>query len=149
MFELAAEWRRFHSPGRARALHEALQRRAAYAEDQRNAQHAFVADEAHLEPGVSVDRRDQRDEALNGEEDVANTLARRAEHCAEGQLDLLAACKQVLTVLTGQRRDQMVLRGGRRRLWHGDSPVRRAEDAIPIAQYDRRTHALICSVDHG
>jgi hypothetical protein len=99
--ELTAKCRRCHAPGRPGALHQGVERCSAYPEHQRDPQHAFVAHEADFETAVAIDRSDQRDEAVGGEEDMANGLAGLAEHLGKAQLDLLATCQQMLTILTG------------------------------------------------
>src|SRR5256884_9174069 len=78
------------APGRERC--------SAYAEHQRDPQHAFVADESHLEAGAAVDRSDQRDKAVGGEQDMANMLPGPAQHIANAQLNLPAAGQQMLTI---------------------------------------------------
>src|SRR5256885_12090758 len=100
VFELTAKYRRLHSPGRARALHQGASGASAYAEHQRDPQNAFVA-ESHLEAGAAVDRSDQRDKAVGGEQDMANMLPGPAQHIAKAQLNLLAACQQMLTIRAG------------------------------------------------
>src|SRR4051795_7424092 len=102
MFELAGECRRFHSPSRARTLHQRVQRCRVYAQEQRGPQHAFVADESHLEAGVTIDRTDQGDEAIRGKENVTNVLAGLAEYIGKTKLNLLAAGQQMLTILVRQ-----------------------------------------------
>src|SRR4051794_7994145 len=114
MFELAGKCRRFHSPSRARALHQRVQWCRVYAQDQRGSQHAFVADESHLEAGVPVDRSNQGDEAGRGKEDVTDALAGIAKYIGKAKLNLLAARQQMLTIFDGKSSEQTIVRGGPR-----------------------------------
>src|SRR3954453_8833447 len=116
MLELAGKDRRFHSPSRARALHQRVQRCRVYAQYQRGPKHAFVADESHLEAGVTLDRSDQGDEATRGKKDVTNVLAGIAKYVGKAKLNLLAARQQILTILAGQSGEQTIVRGGPHRL---------------------------------
>src|ERR1700740_2880723 len=95
-----------------------MQRCNLYAQHVRGPEHAFVADQADFQIGVTVDRGDQRDEAVGGEEDVTNALTGPAEHIAKAKVDLFAACQQMLTIMTRQGGEQTILCDGGRRLWH-------------------------------
>ncbi len=53
------------------------------------------------EARAAVDRSDQRDEAVGGEEDMANVLPGPAQHIGKAQLDVLAACQQMPTIRAG------------------------------------------------
>jgi hypothetical protein len=63
---------------------------------------------------VTVDRSDQGDEAVRGEENIADTIAGPVKRLGEKELNLLAACKQVLTILAGQSGEQQIVAGGLR-----------------------------------
>jgi hypothetical protein len=115
VFELTGKCGRLHSPSRARALDQGVLRCSVYAEYQRNPQHTFIAHETDFETGVTVDRSDQGDEAARGEENVADTIAGLVKRLGEGELNLLAACKQMLTILAGQSGEQKIFSGGQRR----------------------------------
>ena len=100
-FDLTAKCRRLHSPCGTPTLYLGARGRSVHAQHQGDSQHAFVADEANFETGVAVYRSDQRDEALGGKKDVANALARLAEHISNEQLDLLAAREQMFAISAG------------------------------------------------
>ena len=110
MFELAGKCRHFHSPSRACALHQGVQWCRIDAQHQRDPQHAFVADESHLEAGVTINRSDQGDEAVRGKEDVTNVLAGLAKYIGKAKLNLLAARQQMLTIFAGQSGEQAIVR---------------------------------------
>jgi len=111
MFELTDECRRCHSLSRAGALHQGVERSCVYAEHQGNSQHVFVADEADLEIAMAVDS-DQRDEVVGGKEDMTNALPGPGTHIAKAQLNLLAACQQMLTTRAGETGKQTTSRDG-------------------------------------
>jgi hypothetical protein len=106
---------RLHSPSRARALDQGLLRGNVNAQHQRDPQHAFIAYEADFETGMTVDRRDQGDEAVRGEEGVPDAIAGPVKHLGKREINLLAACKQALTILAGQSGEQKVFSGAPRR----------------------------------
>src|SRR5690348_16791584 len=90
MRDLPAKVCRFHSPCRARALYEGVERRSADAQHQSDAEHALVPYEAHLQAREIAGRGDQRDEALRREVDVVDTFAGVVEHFGKSELNLLA-----------------------------------------------------------
>lgn len=116
VLQFMGERRCRHAPGSTRALHQGVQRCRVYAQHERSPEHAFVADETDFEPGVAVDRGDQRDVAVSREEYVTDALTGLAEHIAKTKLDLFATCQQMLTILAWQGGEQTILRDGRRRL---------------------------------
>jgi hypothetical protein len=104
-FELTGKCGCLHSPSRARTLDQGVLRCGVNAQHQRDPQHAFIAHNADFETGVTVDRSDQGDEAVRGEEDVADAIARVVKHLGNEEINPLAACKQMLTILAGQSGD--------------------------------------------
>jgi len=52
---------------------------------------------------VTVDRGEQGNEAVGGEEDVPHGRAGLTEHIGKEKLNLLAACQQMLTISGGER----------------------------------------------
>jgi hypothetical protein len=115
MFELTGKCGRLHSPSRARALHQSVLRCGVYAQHQRDPQHTLIAHETDFEPGVAIDRSNQGDKAVRGEEDVADAIVWRVKHLGKQEINLLAACKQMLTILAGQGGEQKICSGGPRR----------------------------------
>ena len=65
---------------------------------------------------MTVDRSDQGDEAVGGEEDVSNAFAGLAEHIGQAKLNLLTASKQTLTIPAWQGGEQTIFCGGSGRL---------------------------------
>jgi len=61
--ELPGKDCRFHPPGRARALHQGVQRRSADTQHQCDAEHTLVAYESHLEARQIIGWSDQGYEA--------------------------------------------------------------------------------------
>jgi hypothetical protein len=72
---------------------------------------------------VAIDRSYQRDQAIGGEVNVPNTIARHAENIGEDQVDRLAVREQMLKVLVRQGGEQTVCRGTAFRELHRDLPV--------------------------
>jgi hypothetical protein len=89
-----------------------VERSCVYAEHQGNSQHAFVAGEAGFEIAMAVDPSDQRDEVVGGKEDMTKALPGPGTHIAKAQLNLLAACQQMLTTRAGETGKQMTSRDG-------------------------------------
>ena len=56
---LHTEPRRIHAQRRTATLHDGAQRRDVHAEYQRDSEHAFVSDQAHLETGRPFDGHNQ------------------------------------------------------------------------------------------
>jgi hypothetical protein len=115
MFELTGKCGRLHSPSRARALHHGMLRCDIYAQHQRDPQHALIAHEADFETGVAIHRSNQGDKAVRREEDVADAIVWRVKHFGKREINRLAACKQMFTILAGQGGKQKICSGGSRR----------------------------------
>jgi hypothetical protein len=115
MFELTGKCGRLHSPSRARALYQSVLRCGVYAQHQRDPQHTLIAHEADFESVVAIDRRNERDETVRREEDVADSIVWRVKHLGKQEVNLLAACKQMFTILAGQGGEQEIGSGGPRR----------------------------------
>src|SRR5206468_9498683 len=96
--------------------------RHVYAEHEWNPEHAFVSDQADFEGGRSVDRHDQRDEAPDGEIDMAEALPRLVKHLGKGELDRFAPGQHSAQVAVRQRLEQAIDCGGALGRWHRYSP---------------------------
>ena len=59
-----------------RNLHNGVDSGDAHAQDERHPGHAFVADHADFERSSLVDRREQRNQAVDGKVDVTDRLPR-------------------------------------------------------------------------
>src|SRR2546428_5803981 len=108
--DLLAKACRAHAQGRAAALHQRANRGHADAERQRNADHAFAADQADLERKPALHQRQQRNHAVGRKIHVANRLAWLVEHVAEHEGDRLQAGEQV-AVGPGRQRGQHAVPG--------------------------------------
>ena len=110
VLELAQEWCGLQPPSAPRALHQPLEPCDVRTEHQGNPQHAFVADKAQLERRIPDFRRNERDEAVDGEENVLNGLARLAKNGPNRELNWLTLRKEAPPDGNRQRREQKVLR---------------------------------------
>ena len=98
--QLPAKRRCHDPPRRTPSLHDRPLRRDIDPEEQRRPQHAFIADESHLEGGGLIEVRDQRDEGPRGKEHVSYAVLRLAEYFGKFKLDFLAVSEQAFTILT-------------------------------------------------
>ncbi len=64
---------------------------------------------------------------------MADTFAGLAEHLRKSKLNLLATCKQMLAVLTGEGGQQTIFRPETQRSWHATLLARRVCRSIPDA----------------
>lgn len=104
------------------SLHHGVQRRHIHPEDKRDPEHAFIADQAHLQTGAAIDRRDQGNETLRGKINVASALAGFGQDLGKHQLDRLAAGQKTLAILARQGRKQTIDSRGRLGKRHVSAP---------------------------
>src|SRR5688572_17205243 len=109
-FELASQRGGIHLPGGAGTLDQRPQRRNVHAENQRRADHAFVAHEPHFELRVTVDRCDQRDEAIDWKEHMPYRTPSLDQRVALDEMDGVAVCEQTPPIGRGQTSQQQILR---------------------------------------
>jgi hypothetical protein len=86
----AAKMRALHAPGTAGTLYLGAQRGRDCAQYQRQAEHAFIADQRHLERGAAGDGRHQGDETAGGKIHIADAVAGFGENFAKAQFTQLA-----------------------------------------------------------
>lgn len=110
--QLEPEGRCADSPGSPGPLHHRMQRRGDDAQRELRAQHAFAAHHADFHPGAAFDQGHQRDEAVDGEVDVARGFARLAEHLGQHEFYRLADSQQAQAVLAGKALDEVVFDRG-------------------------------------
>lgn len=103
-------------------MHQGVQRRNIHDEVDGDPEHAFIADQPHLQPGGADDRRSQGNEAFRGKANVANALAGVRQNLGKYQFDLLATCQKALTVFARQGRKQPSANSSRFNGRHLDSP---------------------------
>ena len=85
----------------ARALHDRAAGRRLAAHEQRDADHAFVADDGDLGRRAVLHHVEQRDDRRRREVDVAQRAARFVEHLAERQVDRLELRQPALPLGAG------------------------------------------------
>ncbi len=105
--------------GAARALHDGTHLRRLMAERDGGAQHALAAHETHFERHAPFGHGHQRDQAIVRKIDVADGVARLAQHGADVHLDLVERRQHPCQLLRRERGQQQVgiVLGGHR--WSG------------------------------
>ena len=97
----------------ARALHHRSQRRRSTTPNASwMPEHALAADHAHFDARIAIDRRDQRNEAVDGEPCTCGVRARRTRTTISDSANstgLPDLGEQTLAIRSGQPCDQLVL----------------------------------------
>jgi len=91
-----------------RALHQGTQRRDRGTENRRMSAHAFIANHAHLQSGMAINRCQHRDETLGRKIYVADALPFVMQDAAQNQFDRGAIGEDTITFLGGQSREQTI-----------------------------------------
>ena len=134
MIECPAKAGRRHAQCRSGALHQGTDRRYPGTQHQRNADHAFAADETDFQREVSVGQHQQRHECVAREVHVTDFLARLVEHVAELQRHRLEAFDQAPAIIARKCGEQTIFDH------EGRSTVALSQDTQPSAEPAHRMY---------